>query len=916
MLAVIAVSFALRTFLLGSQSLWLDEGYTAYVASLHIPAIFPELAENDIHPPFHYLVLHGWTLLAGASEFSERFLSAAAGLLAIPLTFKLGCLIRNRATGMIAAAILAISPLHVWYSQEARMYALVTLLSLLSICLLLKAMKASNPGITPGPDAGTAPGPSRNTQAILWTAHAVFTGLSLLTHYYAFLLPPVGLVGVLLFGRNLRTCGKWAASQAGALAIFSIWAPGAINQWGHDPHVYRVPFGIEQVIRNLGVTLTIGDQALPAAAITLAVIIAFGALLLIGLFPLVNRVQRNRAGLAFAIVYLAVPVLLAYLLASGLGVNIKPAGGKYFIILLPPFTLMLASGILALRAAGLPVLLLGAALVAVPSSYFLYDQYFDAPKEDFRSATQYVEEHEWPGDAIILNAEHIFQPFLYYYQGNDEWFRASVSDAEGTGKWLEQTTRGRDRVWLVLSHEGVSDPHGYVEAWLNGHGLLVDEKSFSGVRLSAFAMSYRGVSADRIQYPVRSDFGDRLRLLGYSLRPGVRDGSTLHLEVFWQGLIPIDQDLRVSLGLYDDNRRLWSQTDRAPLAETFKTSNWAPGEILRDHYELPVPPGTPPGEYHLAMRVYSPKSGNGLVASASQGTLQRDRLWLRPVVLDGRQIAGAEEAMRSVETPVMRDLGGFTLVGGTLGGRPASPGASLDLTLLWKVKGIFGSGGRLFLELAGDDASTWARKPLELNLRPDSRQAGVLVRGRTDLAVPASIPGGNYSVRLGMEGETETITLGAIAVQAIERSYDAPQVRNPQAATLGQRSRLLGFDIPEAAPEPGQTIDIALYWQAEAPMDRDYSVFVHILDSNGRILRQKDNMPADGTRPTTTWLPGEVIEDRYRIQLPEDAAPGQYEIAVGMYLPSTGERLPVSDNGDSGQADRVVLNRGLAIHAR
>ncbi|HLB11504.1 MAG TPA: hypothetical protein VJO15_00950, partial [Dehalococcoidia bacterium] len=775
---------------------------------------------------------------------------------------------------------------------------------------------------------------------------------------YAFLLLPVGLAAVLLMGRNWSTIGKWMAAQAGAAAIFAFWLPGAVNQWGHDPHVYRVPVGLDQVIANVAATLTAGDQAFAGAAVAIALVLS--AILIAGLLALAYRGGERPTGPAFTLIYLAAPVLFAYLLASGLGVNIKPTGGKYFIILLPPYALLLASGILSVgKLAGLSAVLrspnrrlaqpVGAihesplrgrgavdtsapptaihsgatlslaaiAFVVVSSSYLLYSQYFHTTKEDFRAAARYIEDHEWPGDAIILNAEHIFAPFAYYYRGKQDWHRAAVGDTGATGEWLAGATQGRERVWLLLSHETVSDREGQVESWLDSRGLLVDEKWFPGMKLAAYLMSPHPASLGEIQYPVESDFGRKVRLLGYSLQPTHPEAKSLRVILFWRSLDRVSEDLHVNLGLFDGQRRLWSQWDKEPLAPAYTTSRWVPGEILKDYYELPIPPGTPPGDYLLGVRLYSPSSGYGLEVSSVEGPLQRDELRLGTVSLPGRQYVDAGEAARSIATPATTDLGGgLMLVGGTLGSASLHPGTSLDLTLLWKVVGELDRRSRVFVELVGDGGAVWGRTTLDHQSYASPWQQGALVRERVALAVPKAIASGRYVVRLGVEGKPAIASLGGISVLGLDRSYTVPTVQVSQAATLGQAARFLGYDLPRATLAPGEAMDLTLYWQATAPMDEDYTVFVHLLDSRSAVIAQRDNMPAEATRPTSTWLPGEVIEDRYRLQLPPSASPGAYAIEVGMYLASTGNRLPVSGAVRPGQEDRVLLKSEVNLRPK
>jgi hypothetical protein len=138
-------------------------------------------------------------------------------------------------------------------------------------------------------------------------------------------------------------------------------------------------------------------------------------------------------------------------------------------------------------------------------------------------------------------------------------------------------------------------------------------------------------------------------------------------------------------------------------------------------------------------------------------------------------------------------------------------------------------------------------------------------------------------------------------------------VPNRLEVQLDAGIRLLGYGIETAEVEPGGLVDLTLYWQADAPIQRRYKVFTHLLgdaynaETNGFVWGQQDNEPAGDTRPTSTWRAGEVIEDPYAIVVAAHAPAGAYEIELGMYDPASGERVPVLDDAGVQVADRIVL---------
>jgi hypothetical protein len=133
---------------------------------------------------------------------------------------------------------------------------------------------------------------------------------------------------------------------------------------------------------------------------------------------------------------------------------------------------------------------------------------------------------------------------------------------------------------------------------------------------------------------------------------------------------------------------------------------------------------------------------------------------------------------------------------------------------------------------------------------------------------------------------------------------------------LGEDIIFLGYDLSGALRGetllPGQTLDVTLVWQAQNVPAQNYTVFVQLLDKTNQLYAQHDSQPADGTLPTITWAAGEYIEDTHHLNLPPDLPAGEYQLIVGMYLPETGERLPVFEQKQPAN-DHMRLNQILQV---
>lgn len=122
------------------------------------------------------------------------------------------------------------------------------------------------------------------------------------------------------------------------------------------------------------------------------------------------------------------------------------------------------------------------------------------------------------------------------------------------------------------------------------------------------------------------------------------------------------------------------------------------------------------------------------------------------------------------------------------------------------------------------------------------------------------------------------------------------QIGGSPVAVLGDEMALLTYQR-EGPLLHGATVRLTFHWQCLQPMDRDYAVFVHIVDSQGTIWGQRDATPADGERPTSSWGLGEIVEDQHEVTIDVEGPREGYTIEVGAYLRGTGERLPVSRGG-------------------
>lgn len=172
---------------------------------------------------------------------------------------------------------------------------------------------------------------------------------------------------------------------------------------------------------------------------------------------------------------------------------------------------------------------------------------------------------------------------------------------------------------------------------------------------------------------------------------------------------------------------------------------------------------------------------------------------------------------------------------------------------------------------------------------------------------------GLANIEKALSAYGEVLILNPSRKDALERVEQFSQpvgesVPNPIRRSLGMELGLMGYHLYPAQLEPGRIVDLTLWWQALAEMDRDYTAFVHVTATDGRVWKQVNRVILLADRPSSKWSVGEVVKDEYELELPPDAVVGNYNINVGVYYWKTGARLPVWDvHGRRIDGDAVSL---------
>ncbi len=397
---ILGLGALLRLATLNRQSLWLDEAYSFWMSNRPWQDIVASLPSADTHPPLHYLVLQPMIALGG-SEWLLRLPSALAGIVSIFLLYALGAELFNRQTGLLAALILAISPLHIWYAQEARMYALVAVLALAAGLFAARALRTNHP--------------------VDWILLGVCQGLALWTNsgavWFTLALNTAALLIVVALWQS-RRFWPWVASQLLALAIFSPWLP-AFHQQMQSNHARGIPPAtIHQALLTLGDFVDSFARPQPEVLLALLVLVIG---LAVGARSLLREALVHRARYVLLGCWFVVPVGLSFLvsqpyvhlplLSAVLGPRHSIFATRNLIIASFPLYLLLAR---SLQLGKRPLSAVVLVVLVVLGAVAYRGNNLQEQKDDYRAAAKIVAAHALPRDLIVFAPNYLELPFLYY----------------------------------------------------------------------------------------------------------------------------------------------------------------------------------------------------------------------------------------------------------------------------------------------------------------------------------------------------------------------------------------------------------------------------------------------------------------------------------------------------------------------
>jgi hypothetical protein len=222
------------------------------------------------------------------------------------------------------------------------------------------------------------------------------------------------------------------------------------------------------------------------------------------------------------------------------------------------------------------------------------------------------------------------------------------------------------------------------------------------------------------------------------------------------------------------------------------------------------------------------------------------------------------------------------------------PGDYVELEIDWRIDAPFSQNWSLFVHLVTPDGVIVGQRdlyPVGGALATSDLGAGYAWRNPIAIAVPDAayasetlrVEVGWYELatgaRLALADGTETVEVGTVDLQPRSSDLNVP---NPLSVNFDNQIELVGYAMSDRTPEAGNSVELTLYWRALQPLAYDYVVFTHIIDPQ-TITQYAGSDSVPGGKPTSTWTPGEIVEDRRMLTVNPDTPPGIYEVEIGLY---------------------------------
>jgi hypothetical protein len=526
----------LRVLQLGNKGMWLDETFSVWMANNSVADMLQWIVKIDQHPPLYYLLLHYWIAHFGDTPHYVRLLSVLFGVSTIPIIYLIGKRMSGVVMGLAAAVILALSPYHIYFAQETRMYTLLTFNAAVAIYALVRLLTDSRSikpigsqfreylhtwrtsgSVEPNTEEDFSNKDETRNQTgwrawifrhrwlplqtietdLAWVAFIVFSAATMLSHNTAILFPlatNIFVLGLMLFQKYKKSGAQpafqapsfwsWVKAQIGILLLWSPWIFAFIKQARAVYQRFWLPEPTWDTVIQIFKFFLNASAPMPSSQ-AMVIWDLYVLVLCLGLMYLRKKYSQ----------FLFLAALFAIPFMGELIVSIRRPifYDRTLIWTTIPLFLVLAAGIAQLRFRFLIIFVIG--ILGTINFFSIGDYYRFYQKEDWHTAAGYVAKFAEKDDLVLFNSNFVEIPFNYYFKAYENLYRIQVEkqgvplDLFDSGTLEPEMTandiprlisllRGHNRVWLVYSHNSYTDPMGLVPQTLASKMELIRQRDF------------------------------------------------------------------------------------------------------------------------------------------------------------------------------------------------------------------------------------------------------------------------------------------------------------------------------------------------------------------------------------------------------------------------------------------------------
>lgn len=829
---------ALRLNGIQTQSLWFDEGWSAFAAAQ--PTLIAAFNADLTNPPLYYVLLNGFAGLAGDSEFALRLFSLFAGLITIPLSYQLGKRTAGDRAGWYAALLMSLSASLWWAAQEARMYTLLAVLILIAALAWQRLLTR----------------PTRGA----WIALAAAQILLLYAHntgVVAALWLNAVTVMAWLTRRDMRRphARAWFITQG---VVGLIWLPYFVTRFlnlsAANAAVTAAPeiglalaWDVWQSYMIAPYTLVQSHPHAAFAAVT-------AALMTLVLFVTGGR----RAAWLWLHALILTGGLIAALIVLG-----NEFHGRYLVMIAPLVLTALGAGIARLPAALRLVALLAFAIPSIFSVTHGHNPLY--AHDDARGMVQHYADSLTADDSVLAWSYADRYELAYYWDRLGVTARrVTLPEGADLDRVLPLLPAGGDvalNVWWTQR----ADYRGMMDCVLQ-HGALVPPETFTTYGMSS--RLYRAPQPFTLQdMSIGAAFTDGagtplVRVESVGALPVLDAAAGRCVPIRLTLLAHTPRPLKAALIVQNDFGMEIARAD-APFAtaDQRESGDVPAGTTLTAYPLLRLPYAAPAGSYRLFLRVYDEGEWvSGLTPPADQPSSGRDLL------------LGTWDAPAATWTP-----------------RHADAPFTVTVTPNERVT----NGTRLMVEVV------WDSPPQTVTLRsvdgtwtveaPPTADGYPLREWRT-LRVPPDAGSGDAVLIL-----SDGTELARLRIDSTPLLTEAPPFDHALNAVFPGVGSLIGYTVSAPPYTRDNPPRLTLVWRAgDAPISVDYTVFAQLIGADGAVIAQSDQAP--GGRAASSWRAGEIIVDQHTLAFNLEPRDGQ--LIVGLYDARTNTRVRLESGGD------------------